>query len=96
MFFDTHAHYDDKAFDEDRDSLLAALPEAGVTLVIDPGCDVKSSRAAIIVDSSATTARPSLNACFTSSLILTQSFSMAYSPFSCFSFFFGSQERISQ
>ena len=47
MFFDTHAHYDDKAFDEDRDSLLAALPEAGVTLVIDPGCDVKSSRAAI-------------------------------------------------
>ena len=44
MFFDTHAHYDDKAFDEDRDSLLAALPEAGVTLVIDPGCDVKSSR----------------------------------------------------
>ena len=47
MFFDTHAHYDDKAFDEDRDSLLAALPEAGVTLVIDPVCDVKSSRAAI-------------------------------------------------
>lgn len=26
---------------------LAALPECGVTLVIDPGCDVKSSRAAI-------------------------------------------------
>lgn len=47
MYFDTHAHYDDKAFDEDRDSLLAALPESGVTLVIDPGCDVKSSRAAI-------------------------------------------------
>ena len=47
MYFDTHAHYDDKAFDDDRDSLLAALPESGVTLVIDPGCDVKSSRAAI-------------------------------------------------
>ena len=47
MYFDTHAHYDDKAFDEDRDSLLAALPESGVTLVIDPGCDVKSSRVAI-------------------------------------------------
>ena len=47
MYFDTHAHYDDKAFDEDRDSLLAALPEGGVTLIIDPGCDVKSSRAAI-------------------------------------------------
>ena len=47
MFFDTHAHYDDKAFDEDRDSILAVLPESGVTLVIDPGCDIKSSRAAI-------------------------------------------------
>ena len=47
MYFDTHAHYDDKAFDEDRDSLLAALPESGVTLVIAPGCDIKSSRAAI-------------------------------------------------
>ena len=47
MYFDTHAHYDDRTFDEDRDSLLAALPESGVTLVIDPGCDVKSSRAAI-------------------------------------------------
>ena len=47
MYFDTHAHYDDKAFDEDRDSLLAALPEGSVTLVIDPGCDIKSSRAAI-------------------------------------------------
>ena len=47
MFFDTHAHYDDKAFDEDRDSILAALPESGVTLVIDPGCDIKSSRTAI-------------------------------------------------
>lgn len=47
MYFDTHAHYDDKAFDEDRDSLLAALPGSGVTLVIDPGCDIKSSRAAV-------------------------------------------------
>ena len=27
MFFDTHAHYDDKAFDEDRLELLAGMPE---------------------------------------------------------------------
>lgn len=47
MYFDTHAHYDDGAFDADRDSLLASLPEAGVTLVIDPGCDVPSSEKAI-------------------------------------------------
>ena len=47
MYFDTHAHYDDEAFDPDRDELLSSLPEAGVTLVIDPGCDVKSSEKAL-------------------------------------------------
>ena len=47
MYFDTHAHYDDEAFDADRDTLLEALPEAGVALVIDPGCDVNSSEKAI-------------------------------------------------
>lgn len=45
--FDTHAHYDDAAFDPDRDALLSALPESGVNLVVDPGCDVESSRAAV-------------------------------------------------
>jgi len=47
MYFDTHAHYDDKAFDADRDELLSALPEKGVELVVLPGCDVSSSRHAI-------------------------------------------------
>ena len=47
MYFDTHAHYDDEAFSADRDALLAALPAAGVTLVVNPGCDVASSRAAV-------------------------------------------------
>ncbi|MBQ9686951.1 MAG: TatD family hydrolase [Oscillospiraceae bacterium] len=47
MFFDTHAHYDDEAFDTDREELLAALPENGVTLVVNPGCDLVSSRAAL-------------------------------------------------
>lgn len=47
MLFDTHAHYDDPAFDADRDALLSSLPESGVELVLDPGCDVKSSRAAV-------------------------------------------------
>ena len=27
MLFDTHAHYDDEAFDADRDALLTALPQ---------------------------------------------------------------------
>ena len=44
--FDTHAHYDDSRFDGDRDAVLAALPEAGVELVLDPGCDLPSSRPA--------------------------------------------------
>ena len=47
MFFDTHAHYDDAAFDPDRDALLSELPARGVSLVVNPGCDVKSSAAAL-------------------------------------------------
>ena len=47
MYFDTHAHYDDKQFDIDRDLLLQELPSKGVELVVLPGCDVKSSERAI-------------------------------------------------
>ena len=47
MLFDTHAHYDDQAFDPDRALLLESLPERGVSLVIDPGCDLESSRKAV-------------------------------------------------
>lgn len=43
MFFDTHAHYDDPQFDADRLELLERLPENGVGLVVDPGCDEGSS-----------------------------------------------------
>lgn len=46
MYFDTHAHYDDDAFADDRDDVLAALPSAGIGLVLNPGCDVASSRTA--------------------------------------------------
>ena len=46
MYFDTHAHYDDEKFDADREAVLSALPRAGVSLVLNPGCDVASSRAA--------------------------------------------------
>ena len=47
MLFDTHAHYDDEAFDADRDALLSALPGEGVALVLNPGCDLPSSRQAV-------------------------------------------------
>lgn len=47
MLFDTHAHMDDRAFDADRSALLeTALPQAGVQLLMNPGCSLESSRAA--------------------------------------------------
>lgn len=45
--FDTHAHYDDGAFDEDRESLLAALPEQGIAKVVDVGASLASCQAAM-------------------------------------------------
>ena len=47
MFYDTHAHYDDEAFDADRDSLLPELHRQGIALINDIGCDVPSSRQAV-------------------------------------------------
>ena len=44
MLFDTHAHMDDRAFDEDREALLARLPEQGIGLLMNPGCSLESSR----------------------------------------------------
>lgn len=44
MLFDTHAHMDDRAFDPDREALLAALPEQGIGLLMNPGCSLESSR----------------------------------------------------
>lgn len=46
--FDTHAHYTDPAFDDDRAALLGeTLPQAGVAAVVVPGVDADSSRAAV-------------------------------------------------
>lgn len=45
--FETHAHYDDEAFDEDREKLLEELPKRGVCGIITAGADLKSSVAAI-------------------------------------------------
>ena len=47
MLFDTHAHLDDQAFDEDRAELLASLPGQGLELVMNPGCSLASSRNAV-------------------------------------------------
>ena len=45
--FDTHAHYDSRQFHSDRDQVLSALPGQGVELVVNPGCDLASSRQAL-------------------------------------------------
>ena len=44
MLFDTHAHMDDRAFDADREALLSSLPQQGLSLVMNPGCSLSSSK----------------------------------------------------
>lgn len=41
--FDSHAHYDDEKFNEDRDILLSSLPSKGISGIINCACDLKSS-----------------------------------------------------
>ena len=43
MIFDTHAHYDDDAFDEDRDTLLGEIFSSGICCITDVGASVKSA-----------------------------------------------------
>ena len=47
MLFDTHAHLDDRAFDEDREQLLCGLAARGTSLVMNPGCSLESSENAV-------------------------------------------------
>ena len=42
MIFDTHAHYDDKKFDDDRDSLLDSMKSHGIGLVTNVGSTVET------------------------------------------------------
>ncbi len=43
MYFDSHAHLDDRRFDEDREQIFAELPARGVGLIMNIGCDLESS-----------------------------------------------------
>ncbi len=47
MIFDTHAHYDDEAFDEDREELIYKLKESGIANVVNVGANLKGSRAGV-------------------------------------------------
>jgi len=44
MYFDTHAHYCDKRFNEDRDELLLSMPDAGISLILNSGSSLRSSK----------------------------------------------------
>ena len=49
MFFDSHAHYNDDAFSDDRDALLASLPLSGVDTIVNIGDDLEASAASIAI-----------------------------------------------
>lgn len=44
MIFDTHAHYDDERFDEDRDALLRSMKDAGIGNIVNIGANMASSK----------------------------------------------------
>ncbi|MDE7211632.1 MAG: TatD family hydrolase [Lachnospiraceae bacterium] len=47
MIFDTHTHYDDAQFDEERDTILKSLSGYGIGNVVDVGAGVKSTARAV-------------------------------------------------
>lgn len=42
MYFDSHAHYDDGAYDNDRDEIVSSLPNEGITNVVNISADMSS------------------------------------------------------
>ena len=47
MYFDSHAHLDDKCFQPDFDAILARMRENGVTGMMNIGCDLPSSERSV-------------------------------------------------
>ncbi len=47
MIFDTHAHYDDEQFDEDRDALLRSMKEKGVGTIVNVGATLDGCRKSV-------------------------------------------------
>ena len=46
-FFDSHAHYNDERFEEDRDELIKTIYGEGITKIINAGYSLESSKKAI-------------------------------------------------
>ncbi len=49
MIFDTHAHYDDEAFDTDREELLSGLSSRNIGHVVNIGVDIKTSKDSLLL-----------------------------------------------
>lgn len=47
QLFDSHAHYNDEKFKEDRDELLKKIKQAGVTRLVSAGYNIESSNKAM-------------------------------------------------
>lgn len=47
MYIDTHCHLDSEKYDEDRAEVIDALKDAGIDYVINPGCNMESSKKSI-------------------------------------------------
>lgn len=47
MIFETHAHYDDEWFDDDRDGLLSGMEEAGIGRIVNIAADLASVKSSI-------------------------------------------------
>lgn len=47
MIFETHAHYDDDAFEADRDALLWQMPEKGISRIVNVGASIASCRSTL-------------------------------------------------
>lgn len=47
MIFETHAHYDDDKFDEDREELLKKMPEEGIGCIVNVGASLSSTKTSL-------------------------------------------------
>ena len=47
MIFDSHAHYDDEAFCEDREALLGAMKTNGIGYIVNVGASLKTTKSSL-------------------------------------------------
>ena len=47
MIFDTHAHYDDEAFEADRDAIMEEIRKSNIKRVVNVGANLRSSETSI-------------------------------------------------